>query len=222
YDPRFESILCDIGLYQLRDALRLTTDPELITALVERWRPETNTFHLYHGEATITLEDMHFITGLTVDGLAVTLASLIPTEAEKLQDYVQNLLGKRPNTSDLSSGRIKMTWLHTNFTYHQGAIRDDNIETMHQYCRAYILEFFGSCIFADRSGAYANLFFLPLLDDLNRVGDYAWDRPHCHGSTESLVVPHFGLRAAPPTITLMTVEAGWRWSRCGLWRDSLL
>ncbi|CAN1127543.1 Serine/threonine-protein phosphatase 7 long form homolog, partial [Linum perenne] len=143
------------GLYQLRDALRLTTDPELITALVERWRPETNTFHLYHGEATITLEDMHFITGLTVDGLA-------------------------------------------------------------------ILEFFGSCIFADRSGAYANLFFLPLLDDLNRVGDYAWDRPHCHGSTESLVVPHFGLRAAPPTITLMTVEAGWRWSRCGLWRDSLL
>ncbi|CAN1781992.1 Serine/threonine-protein phosphatase 7 long form homolog [Linum perenne] len=153
YDPRFESILCDIGLYQLRDALRLTIDPELITALVERWRPETNTFHLYHGEATITLEDMHFITGLTVDGLAVTLASLIPTEAEKLQDYVQNLLGKRTNTSDLSSGRIKMTWLHTNFTYHQGAIRDDNIETMHQYCRAYILEFFGSCIFADRSGA---------------------------------------------------------------------
>ncbi|CAN1223249.1 Serine/threonine-protein phosphatase 7 long form homolog [Linum perenne] len=77
--------------------------------MVERWRLETNTFHLYHGEATITLEDMHFITGLTVDGLAVTSATLIPTEAEKLFDYIQNLLGKKPAMSDLSSGRIKMT-----------------------------------------------------------------------------------------------------------------
>ncbi|CAN1309826.1 Protein MAIN-LIKE 2 [Linum perenne] len=107
YDPRYESILCDIGLYQLRDALRLTLDPELITTLVERWRPKTNTFHLYLGETTITMEDMHFITGLTVDGLA-------------------------------------------------------------------ILDFFGSCIFTDRSGVYAHLFFLPLLEDLNRVREYAW------------------------------------------------
>ncbi|CAN1126248.1 Serine/threonine-protein phosphatase 7 long form homolog [Linum perenne] len=170
YDPRFESVLCDIGLYQLRDALRLTPDLELITALVERWRLETNTFHLYHGEATITLEDMHFITGLAVDGLGVTSTTLILTEAKNLCDYVQNLLGKRLATSDLSLGRIKMTWLRTNFTYREG----DDIETIHQYCRAYILVFFGSCIFADRLGAYAHLFFLPLLEDLNRVGEYAW------------------------------------------------
>ncbi|CAN1295055.1 Serine/threonine-protein phosphatase 7 long form homolog, partial [Linum perenne] len=58
------------------------SDPELITTLVERWRPKTNTFHLYHGEATIIMEDVHFITGLTVDGLAVTSATLIPTDAE--------------------------------------------------------------------------------------------------------------------------------------------
>ncbi|CAN1293388.1 Protein MAIN-LIKE 2 [Linum perenne] len=107
YDPRFESILSDIGLDSLRDALKLTPDPELITALVERWRPETNTFHLYGGEATITLEDVHFITGLSVDGLP-------------------------------------------------------------------IVDFFDSCIFADRSGAYAHLFMLPLLEDIDRVGEYAW------------------------------------------------
>ncbi|CAN1141263.1 hypothetical protein LINPERPRIM_LOCUS25381 [Linum perenne] len=47
-------------------------------------------------------------------------------------------------------------------------------------------------------------------------------RPHCHGCIDSLVVLHFRLRAAPPAITLVTLEAGWRWSRCGLWRDSLL
>ncbi|CAN1178255.1 hypothetical protein LINPERHAP2_LOCUS33568 [Linum perenne] len=44
-------------------------------------------------------------------------------------------------------------------------------------------------------------------------------RPYCLGRTESLGVPHFGLRAAPPPSTLVTLEAGWRCSRCGLWRD---
>ncbi|CAN1294113.1 Protein MAIN-LIKE 2, partial [Linum perenne] len=34
--------------------------------------------------------------------------------------------------------------------------------------------FFGSCIFADRSGSHAPLFFLPLLEDLSEIGEYAW------------------------------------------------
>ncbi|CAN1156177.1 Protein MAIN-LIKE 2, partial [Linum perenne] len=152
----------------------LTPDPKLITALIERWRPEINTFHLYHGEATITLEDIHFITGLSVDGLPVTSDNLIPTTNEELAAYVGSLLGKTPATSNLNSGRIKMTWLRSNFAYREGDIRDDDIVKIHQYCRAYIIDFLGSCVFADRSGAYAHLSFLPLLADLHRVGEFAW------------------------------------------------
>ncbi|CAN1136389.1 Protein MAIN-LIKE 2 [Linum perenne] len=59
----------------------MTPDPELIIALVERWHPETNTFHLYHDEATITLEDVHVLTSLSVDGKPVESEMRLSTEA---------------------------------------------------------------------------------------------------------------------------------------------
>lgn len=40
--------------------------------LFERWRPETHTFHLTVGEAIVILQDVQIITGLPVDGQAVT------------------------------------------------------------------------------------------------------------------------------------------------------
>ena len=57
------------GVYQIG---RIQMDVGLITALLERWRPETHTFHLSFGEATITLQDVSILTGLPVDGDPVT------------------------------------------------------------------------------------------------------------------------------------------------------
>lgn len=51
-------------------------DIRLITALVERWRPETNTFHFSCGEMTITLEDVYMILGLPVTGRPLTHSEL--------------------------------------------------------------------------------------------------------------------------------------------------
>lgn len=47
-------------------------DWHLITALVERWRSGRHIFHLTSGEATITLQDVSILSGLQVDGNAVT------------------------------------------------------------------------------------------------------------------------------------------------------
>lgn len=51
----------------------MQNDVCLITALVERWRPETNTFHFTFGEMTVTLEDVYMLMGLPVIGEAVRL-----------------------------------------------------------------------------------------------------------------------------------------------------
>ncbi|KAG9458238.1 hypothetical protein H6P81_002746 [Aristolochia fimbriata] len=50
----------------------LRLDKPLITALVEKWRSDPNTFHLTYSEMTITLEDVSILLGLRIDDLALT------------------------------------------------------------------------------------------------------------------------------------------------------
>ncbi|KAK9983764.1 hypothetical protein SO802_033289 [Lithocarpus litseifolius] len=57
-DPRIAAYIKDAGLDGLLRVPNIDVDHALITALVERWRPETHSFHLPHGEMTITLQDM--------------------------------------------------------------------------------------------------------------------------------------------------------------------
>ena len=46
-------------------------DMSLLAALLDRWRPETHTFHLPVGEMTTTLQDVAMLLGLPYAGRAV-------------------------------------------------------------------------------------------------------------------------------------------------------
>ncbi|CAN0860290.1 Serine/threonine-protein phosphatase 7 long form homolog [Linum grandiflorum] len=63
--------MLDTGLYPIAAVSNLVPGMGMCTTLIERWRPKTNTFYMYHIEITITLEDVSFITGLLVDRTAV-------------------------------------------------------------------------------------------------------------------------------------------------------
>ena len=54
-NDRVVDIIKGVGLEGLLRTLGREIDHGLITALVERWRPETHTFHMLHGKVTITL-----------------------------------------------------------------------------------------------------------------------------------------------------------------------
>ncbi|XP_071722802.1 serine/threonine-protein phosphatase 7 long form homolog [Rutidosis leptorrhynchoides] len=57
-------------------------DHHLLTALAERWRPETHSFNLSIGEVSITLQDVEVLLGLRVDGAPVTGIEAYPPDID--------------------------------------------------------------------------------------------------------------------------------------------
>ena len=60
-----------LTLARLLESRHVQLDRSLLTALVERWRPETHTFHFPCGEMTLTLQDVAYLLGLPIAGQAV-------------------------------------------------------------------------------------------------------------------------------------------------------
>ena len=60
-------------------------DRSLLTALLDRWRPETHMFHLPCGEMAPTLQDVSFLLGLPLVGEAVGPRVVAPGWMDDLQ-----------------------------------------------------------------------------------------------------------------------------------------
>ncbi|KAK9132304.1 hypothetical protein Scep_011832 [Stephania cephalantha] len=71
---RLQSIIQASGLSALTKCTYKKTRKTLIAAFVERWQPETNTFHLPFGEMSITLEDVSMLLKIPVMGKVVDLS----------------------------------------------------------------------------------------------------------------------------------------------------
>ena len=70
-DERVIAIVRLLGLERLHMVPSIKLDHALITAFVEQWHPETYSFHLPHGEMTITLQDVEVIMGMPIKGEAM-------------------------------------------------------------------------------------------------------------------------------------------------------
>ncbi|XP_057966151.1 uncharacterized protein LOC131156465 isoform X2 [Malania oleifera] len=154
------------GFGYLRSVPSMVIDNSLISALVERWRRETNTFHLTVGEMTVTLEDVAFILGLTINGKPVT--GITYTTCDSM---CMKFLGKAPGPEHSKGGMVKLTWLVEAFSNCQ---EDAPMEHIEQCTRAFLLYLVGSTIFCTTSGNTVPVMYLQLFEKIDEIKSYAW------------------------------------------------
>ena len=76
--------MVDAGRRRDERATRFQYDMSLLAALLDRWRPETHTFHLTVGEMAPTLQDMALLLGLPIAGTSVAARDVPGTWREDL------------------------------------------------------------------------------------------------------------------------------------------
>ncbi|GAB2283804.1 hypothetical protein Dimus_039629 [Dionaea muscipula] len=144
----------------------------LVSTFVERWFPETNTFHFLFGEMTITPEDVHQLLGLSVMGRPVLFERM--TDRATVTELMVDLLGA--SAADLAvamdGSLVRLKWLRSHF---QPLGTDDaSDEEVEHAVRAYLLYLLGTTIFTSKSGDKVSGSYLHLLRDLTCLNGFAW------------------------------------------------
>ncbi|RYQ82060.1 hypothetical protein Ahy_B10g100636 [Arachis hypogaea] len=119
------------GLYHLA---RLNShwfwlDELLVSVFVERWHPETHTFHMPFGECTVTLQDVAFQLGLPVDGWA-------------------DLFSELPPPNKVKQMTVHFIWFHERFRVLSVDATEDTVRI---YARTYIIMLLSTQLFGDKS-----------------------------------------------------------------------
>lgn len=149
----------------------LQNDVTLITALVERWRPETNTFHFTFGEMTVTLEDIYMLMGLPIVGEAVTYLGEIPVKNTWLHSWPDPYLSLEERENAFERGGVKLSFLRERYCVCPSKTDPQMLEI---YTRGYVFYLCGAILFPTKSNNVAHPRLIPLLIDSTRIYAYAW------------------------------------------------
>ncbi|MQL69297.1 hypothetical protein Taro_001619 [Colocasia esculenta] len=165
----------------------LAPDVALIQALKERWDPECHTFLFPWGHMVPTLEDVVRITGLRVDGQAVTEVTYTSYQ-EQVERWLElEVRGER--SSLVQRTALQASLGVANARHRTGEGQADYMARLTEDARAVLAEEEGDA--ADRDlrrllilvigklilgtrGDPVSCRCLPLLEDLSSVGNYAW------------------------------------------------
>jgi hypothetical protein len=140
WDDRYTEYMHRAGFLSLARLVNIglpIMDSGALTALVDRWRPETHTFHLPCGEMTVTLQDVAMILGLPVDGHPV--CGLVRPQGWR--DIVGDMLGIRPpepgpDERDNKPTGVRSGWFSENFSE---CPEDANEGMVQRYARAWMM-----------------------------------------------------------------------------------
>ncbi|QHN83467.1 uncharacterized protein DS421_20g705020 [Arachis hypogaea] len=100
YNDRVEEHLRLTGFYHVSQIGIVQCQKALVNALIERWHPDTHTFHLPIGECAVNFEDVALILGLPTDDLPVTGMTMSSFEAMEVECLLQ--FGVAPQNLELT------------------------------------------------------------------------------------------------------------------------
>ncbi|XP_012831219.1 PREDICTED: serine/threonine-protein phosphatase 7 long form homolog [Erythranthe guttata] len=152
------------GLYHLRDCFLKRMNKNLMLAFVERWQPETNSFHMPWGEMTITLHDVAFILGLRLDGPAVS--EICPVE-ECSQSLASVLGVGLMDTNDMFRNK-GVGWVKVRDQLTLPSATDE------KKMKGYLMFLLGSVLFVDKTACNMKPWWIHFTNDLDNVGKYSW------------------------------------------------
>lgn len=92
-------------------AVMLQNNARLVTALVESWRPETNTLFMRHREMTVILEDVGFILRLPTTGRLIVGDDIYSRRRYFARNWCEPLTNQQVNEAFTRIG-VKYTWLY--------------------------------------------------------------------------------------------------------------
>ncbi|KAL8112475.1 hypothetical protein AgCh_019979 [Apium graveolens] len=151
-------------------------DIRLITAPVERWRPETNSFHFTFGEMTITLEKVYMILGLPITGRVVTHTELDNPKPYWVTNWEDLRMTEKERAEMYGRGGVTLHKLRTR--YGSRPEGEQSPEFLQQdpivYTRAYLLFLIGGILFPTSSRDVVHPRYLQLIQDTDHIIDYAW------------------------------------------------
>ncbi|XP_028054198.1 protein MAIN-LIKE 1-like [Camellia sinensis] len=145
----------------------------LISNFVERWQPETNTFHMAVGEMALTLDDVGTILGLLIVGKSVSVPDVTDHHGVILLVYGLGITERAAyeEVSTAGGNSVRLEWLRSQFA---GVTDSDPKKATQCSARAYLLFLLGCTLFSDKSGGRAPVVYFDLLMDLGFIHTYAW------------------------------------------------
>ncbi|XP_056694868.1 protein MAIN-LIKE 1-like [Spinacia oleracea] len=156
------------GLAHLPYCMFAHIDMPLISAFVERWQPDTNTFHMSFGEMTIMLHDVWHILRIPVDGRLISAQS----DSVQLKVDMIELLG------------VSVEDMKSQSHWRGGGVAIDSIV---DYCRdsqrsvetsvvGWMLLMLGTSLFVDKSGSRLRPASILELKDggVESIAEYSW------------------------------------------------
>lgn len=170
----FQLFISASGLASLVKTTYKFVNKIVVSAFVERWYPETNTFHMPFGEITITLDDVSCLLGIPVVSRVIYIPyKLILDDAVILVSVQLGVLVEdaREELVHVRGTSVRLEWLRSIFDNVDDKSNSTQIECA---AKAYLLFLLGCTLFVDKSSTRVSIAYLEYLKNLYEVQEYAW------------------------------------------------